>query len=303
MSTGKTQVASRGTNRVASSQIANQRGALNNDNSREPSGTFKFPTPMSTHNAAKQEIISNNPGHYLNNNFNQSYNPQQAQSYETNKITKSGYSLGSGSTNVSLSGRQREVTLEAAGLGPGMQTLQAAQGQNSYSFSNTNQKRKFGSPGVILPPMQGGAQASSLPPKRTPNGGRNSRQQRLGQHRDNKSEITLGPLVAGSGNPLSMSGTATSGPQISFPISPDSSGLGSFNLGRVPNRGTSQPPKSVEMSTILSGSIYTGNPLTAPPNIDPTKIILPKHDPTKCSTKRNGIIRAYAANTNQGIIR
>jgi hypothetical protein len=37
--------------------------------------------------------------------------------------------------------------------------------------------------------------------------------------------------------------------------------------------------------------------------IDLFKVILPNHEPTKCSTKRNGIIKAYAANTNQGISR
>lgn len=31
--------------------------------------------------------------------------------------------------------------------------------------------------------------------------------------------------------------------------------------------------------------------------------VLPNYEPTKCSTGRNGIIKAYAANTNQGIVR
>lgn len=30
---------------------------------------------------------------------------------------------------------------------------------------------------------------------------------------------------------------------------------------------------------------------------------LPNYEPTRCSTNHNGIIRAYAANTNQGIVR
>jgi protein phosphatase 2C family protein 2/3 len=33
------------------------------------------------------------------------------------------------------------------------------------------------------------------------------------------------------------------------------------------------------------------------------KIIIPNHEPTKCSVKKNGVVLAYAANTNQGIIR
>ena len=36
---------------------------------------------------------------------------------------------------------------------------------------------------------------------------------------------------------------------------------------------------------------------------DPTKVVLPNHEPTKCSVKRNGVIKAYGANTNQGIVR
>lgn len=36
---------------------------------------------------------------------------------------------------------------------------------------------------------------------------------------------------------------------------------------------------------------------------DVKNVILPNHEPTKCSVKRNGIIKAYGANTNQGIVR
>jgi hypothetical protein len=35
-----------------------------------------------------------------------------------------------------------------------------------------------------------------------------------------------------------------------------------------------------------------------PDVIDPRTLILTNHEPTKASIKRNGIIRAYAANTN-----
>lgn len=33
------------------------------------------------------------------------------------------------------------------------------------------------------------------------------------------------------------------------------------------------------------------------------KFEIPKIEPSKCSTKKNGIIKAYAANTHQGLIR
>ena len=38
-------------------------------------------------------------------------------------------------------------------------------------------------------------------------------------------------------------------------------------------------------------------------NIKPIDLALPNEESTKSSTKQNGIIHAYAANTNQGIIR
>lgn len=34
-----------------------------------------------------------------------------------------------------------------------------------------------------------------------------------------------------------------------------------------------------------------------------TRIAIPNHEVTKCSHKRSGIVRAYAANTNQGLVR
>ena len=34
-----------------------------------------------------------------------------------------------------------------------------------------------------------------------------------------------------------------------------------------------------------------------------TRIVVPNHEATKCSLRRNGIVRAYAANTNQGLVR
>ena len=38
-------------------------------------------------------------------------------------------------------------------------------------------------------------------------------------------------------------------------------------------------------------------------SLDPFDLVLPNQEPTKYSSKSNGIIQAYAANTNQGIIR
>jgi hypothetical protein len=51
----------------------------------------------------------------------------------------------------------------------------------------------------------------------------------------------------------------------------------------------------VEVQTLLFGE--------NPPVLDPRTIQLKNHEPTKASQKKCGIIKSYAANTNQGIIR
>eukprot|EP00826_Nyctotherus_ovalis_P041139 TRINITY_DN410_c0_g3_i1.p1 TRINITY_DN410_c0_g3~~TRINITY_DN410_c0_g3_i1.p1 ORF type:complete len:241 (-),score=62.24 TRINITY_DN410_c0_g3_i1:777-1499(-) len=40
-----------------------------------------------------------------------------------------------------------------------------------------------------------------------------------------------------------------------------------------------------------------------PPLMPSKGVVVPNHDPAKCSVKRSGIVRAYAANTNQGLVR
>jgi len=52
------------------------------------------------------------------------------------------------------------------------------------------------------------------------------------------------------------------------------------------------------------------DPIINPDEIDPNIDLLPSHkitnttvDKSKCSTRKNGIVKAYAANTNRGIIR
>jgi protein phosphatase 2C family protein 2/3 len=54
-----------------------------------------------------------------------------------------------------------------------------------------------------------------------------------------------------------------------------------------------------------SNSNQSLNALQSPTgsNMKKVQIPLPNHEPTKCSVKRNGIVKAYAANTNQGIVR
>jgi hypothetical protein len=51
----------------------------------------------------------------------------------------------------------------------------------------------------------------------------------------------------------------------------------------------------VEVQTLLFGE--------NPPPLNPKTILLKNHEPTKASQKKCGLIKSYAANTNQGIIR
>ena len=51
----------------------------------------------------------------------------------------------------------------------------------------------------------------------------------------------------------------------------------------------------VEVQTLLFGE--------NPPVLNPKTLFLKNHEPTKASQKKCGVIKSYAANTNQGIIR
>lgn len=59
--------------------------------------------------------------------------------------------------------------------------------------------------------------------------------------------------------------------------------------------------------TNITSQTPTNNPQATPTssqgNLKKNQTPLPNHEPTKCSVKRNGIVKAYAANTNQGIVR
>ena len=47
----------------------------------------------------------------------------------------------------------------------------------------------------------------------------------------------------------------------------------------------------------------TSEQAKVPPLMLASNVIIPNHDPAKCSVKKNGVVRAYAANTNQGLVR
>jgi len=69
---------------------------------------------------------------------------------------------------------------------------------------------------------------------------------------------------------------------------------------QIPTPLSSEDPKDsniqfVEVQTLLFGE----NPAA----LNPKTIQLKNHEPTKASQKKCGIIKSYAANTNQGIIR
>lgn len=69
--------------------------------------------------------------------------------------------------------------------------------------------------------------------------------------------------------------------------------------------GNENAPANSQNSTYNNESIANSSK-TPSNNTASTKKLstpIPNHEPTKCSVKRNGIVKAYAANTNQGIVR
>lgn len=71
------------------------------------------------------------------------------------------------------------------------------------------------------------------------------------------------------------------------------------NSGNMLNAATGSTPGLSNMESI-SYNMHDQRGL----GIQPAhKIIIPNDDPTKTSNKRTGIVRAYAANTNQGLVR
>lgn len=72
-------------------------------------------------------------------------------------------------------------------------------------------------------------------------------------------------------------------------------------------------PKSQQAKAFQFKSLSTkhanGNPSTTEakgtqiPLQPATSITIPNHEPAKCSLKRSGVVRAYAASTNQGLVR
>lgn len=108
--------------------------------------------------------------------------------------------------------------------------------------------------------------------------------------------------------------TGTYGLQKGSTKNPELSTIDQQNVSSQENVDSSYHPvlarkASSEKDNKENSTSY--DPLTASKNnITPTqgatqKVLapIPNHEPTKCSVKRNGIVKAYAANTNQGIVR
>ena len=90
--------------------------------------------------------------------------------------------------------------------------------------------------------------------------------------------------------------------QITAQHSGGSSSLDLYNGGEqggsAPFLGRTVTNKSPNTNTSDLLAIHTSNK-----KYDASSLILPNHEPVKHSNKSNGIIRAYAANTNQGPVR
>lgn len=87
----------------------------------------------------------------------------------------------------------------------------------------------------------------------------------------------------------------------------NSNGAGRLNMNFNPD--TRSPPPD-EMALVASTKYYKEEISGFTPSGSRNKFLsnhknanLPHFDPTKCSSRKNGIVKAYAANTNQGLIR
>lgn len=93
--------------------------------------------------------------------------------------------------------------------------------------------------------------------------------------------------------------------------SPQPNGLSSNNItSTTANTTTSASNLNFKKLSLdpanleLKNSCLNPHQINSPNNYNNTNFTpLPNHEPTKCSFKKNGIVKAYAANTNQGLIR
>ncbi len=65
----------------------------------------------------------------------------------------------------------------------------------------------------------------------------------------------------------------------------------------------SQSTKHANANSATNSSLTTDQQCAAMPLQPGCNIVIPNYEPAKCSLKRNGVIRAYAASTNQGLVR
>jgi len=74
---------------------------------------------------------------------------------------------------------------------------------------------------------------------------------------------------------------------------------------RVTRKGTPKPRQANKLSpsSVSLERTSVALPSDVPPLMPSKEVVVPNHDPAKCSVKHNGTIRAYAANTNQGLVR
>jgi len=74
---------------------------------------------------------------------------------------------------------------------------------------------------------------------------------------------------------------------------------------KIPEMSPSQAKTTQfkSLSTKHSDGMQATNEARIPPLMAASSIVIPNHEPAKCSIKKNGVVRAYAANTNQGLVR
>ena len=98
--------------------------------------------------------------------------------------------------------------------------------------------------------------------------------------------------------------------QVNKPIIPQTSAQQSKKGLSIRIPESSPKAQQIKLFQFKSLSTKHGNPseiaeqqISVLPLQPACNIVIPNYEPAKCSLKRNGVVRAYAASTNQGLVR
>ncbi len=72
---------------------------------------------------------------------------------------------------------------------------------------------------------------------------------------------------------------------------------------RIPEAANTMPSKCMSTKHADAPASMLTEQTKSPPLMAGSSVVIPNHEPAKCSVKKSGVVRAYAANTNQGLVR